>query len=114
MKDFIYLFSGGNVINPADSPTAAQEQMDRWTKWGQLLHAQGKYVGGDRLKKEIKTLKSSTLVTDGPFAEGKEVVGGYMIVKANDLQEAAEMAKECPIYLFGGTVEVREIEKMEM
>lgn len=48
----------------------------------------------------------------GPYIEGKEVVGGYLIVKANDLKEAADLAKECPIYEHDGITEVREIMPM--
>jgi len=53
------------------------------------------------------------VVTDGPFAEGSEVVGGYLLVKASDFNEAAEMSKGCPIFEYeDGTVEVRQIAKM--
>jgi hypothetical protein len=49
------------------------------------------------------------VITDGPFAEGKEVVGGYFIVRAESLNQAAEIAKDCPIFESGGSVEVRSI-----
>jgi hypothetical protein len=48
-------------------------------------------------------------VTDGPYAEGKEIVGGYMAIKANDFKEATQIAQDCPIFDNNGAVEVREI-----
>jgi hypothetical protein len=51
-------------------------------------------------------------VTDGPFAEAKDLVGGYTLVSTKDLAHAAELAKGCPIFEFGGSVEVRPIMKM--
>ena len=68
----------------------------------------------DRLASARKIVSSKTMVTDGPYAEGKEIVGGYMIIKANDLNEATEVSKDCPIFEYDGSVEVREIVKMEM
>jgi hypothetical protein len=50
------------------------------------------------------------VITDGPFAEGKELVGGYFLVRADSLDEAARMAKDCPIFETGGSVEVRPIQ----
>ncbi|HKZ36622.1 MAG TPA: YciI family protein, partial [Chryseolinea sp.] len=52
-------------------------------------------------------------VTDGPFAESKEVVGGFFVVLAKNLAEATEMAKECPDYALNGIVEVREVMKFD-
>ena len=54
------------------------------------------------------------IITDGPFAEGKESVGGYLIIKANTLSEASELALGFPDFEFDGTVEVREIIPMPM
>jgi hypothetical protein len=114
MSEFLFLFKGGNAQDLNISPEAVQKQMERWSKWGQQLNQQGRYVGGDQLTSEVKNVTSKTMVTDGPYAEGKEIVGGYMIIKANDLNEATEISKECPIFETHGTVEVREIVKMAM
>ena len=53
-------------------------------------------------------------MTDGPFAEAKDLVGGYTLVQANDLAQAAELTSGCPIFDVGGSVEVRPIMKMGM
>ena len=53
-------------------------------------------------------------VTDGPYTEGKEVVGGFFLVNARDLDEAVEISKDCPDYELGGSVQVRQVMKMDM
>ena len=53
-------------------------------------------------------------MTDGPFAEAKDVIGGYTIVEASDIDQAVELSKGCPIFEDGGAVEVRPIMKMNM
>jgi hypothetical protein len=111
MSEFLFLFRNSPItteINPAD----AQKQMERWNSWSAKLSDEKRYAGGDRLKDKGTTLKSKSLHTDGPFAEGKEIIGGYMMIKAGSLEEATKIAGDCPIFLTGGTVEVREIEKM--
>jgi hypothetical protein len=59
-----------------------------------------------------KVVKPNNVITDGPYTEIKETLGGYSIVKAENLDEAAELAKGCPGLLTGGSVEVREINVM--
>jgi len=82
-------------------------------KWMKELGEKGKLVAGQPLQSEGKVVeKSGSLVTDGPFAEGKEIVGGYLIVKAADLEDASTLSHECPIFERDGTVEVREIAQM--
>ena len=57
--------------------------------------------------------KKGQTVTDGPFLEGKEEVGGYILLSARDLQTAVELARGCPAREQNGTVEVRAIQQME-
>lgn len=105
MKKYLYVFRGGDEGFADQSPEQMQAHFQRWGEWmgktaaeGHQLHAEGKVVG-----------QGGEILTDGPFAEGKEVVGGYVIVSANDLDHAIEMSKDCPIFEFGGTTEVREL-----
>ena len=111
MSEYLYLFRGGEA--PRSSPEAMQRHMDEWRKWIGHLSQQGKFKGGDPLENGGKTLtgKSKT-VTDGPYAEAKDLVGGYLLVTAGSLDEATELARGCPIFESGGTVEVRPIAKM--
>ncbi len=112
MKDFLFLFRGGRA---SSSPEDGQQRMQRWTTWIEGLAKAGKTKGGFPLETGGKYLSGANkLVTDGPFPETKEVVGGYLIVMADDLAGAAEIAKGCPIFGEGGGVEVRAIMPMNM
>ena len=107
MSNFMFVFRGGETPT---SPEAMQAQMQKWMTWIQRLRDQGKYIAGDPLQAGGKVLTSRKTRTDGPFAEGKEIVGGYFLIRAETLDEAAEMAKDCPIFDSGGSVEVRAIQ----
>jgi hypothetical protein len=65
---------------------------------------------GNRLTNTGKVMKSNNVVTNGPFIEIKEFIGGYSLVKAESYDDAVELAKSCPILNVGGNVEVREID----
>jgi hypothetical protein len=102
--------------NPADMPEASPEQMQqnfqKWMTWIQAMKAKGQYVAGEPLEDDpAKVLRGprGAKVTDGPFAEAKEVVAGYMLIAAKNFAEAVKIAKDCPGYALGGTVEVRQI-----
>lgn len=111
MKDYLFLFRGGDMSKL--SPEEAQKQNQKWVDWMNKLSKDGKFKGGEPLGKEGKVVNGSKkVVTDGPFAESKEIVGGYLIVLANDLKEATEIAKDCPIYVTNGSTEIREIAHM--
>ncbi len=113
MKDYLFLFRGGNTSHL--SPEESQKHMQKWEQWIGGLAKSGKFKAGEPLGKEEKVINGSQkVVTDGPFAESKEVVGGYLIVSAKDLNEAAEIAKGCPIHETNGSTEVRDITPMTM
>ena len=110
-NDFLYLFRGG--ADPKRmSPEQMQQNMNKWFTWMGQLRSEGKFKAGEPLSDEGKVLsgRKGSVVSDGPFVEGKEEVGGYLIVSANDLNEAVALAKGCPIFENNGTVEVRPIE----
>ncbi len=110
MKDFLFLFRGGTAPT---SPEEGQKRMQRWVTWIETLTKAGKFKSGFPLETGGKVVSGpSKLVTDGPFPEAKEVVGGYLIVTANDLAGAVEISKGCPIFGEGGAVEVRAIMPM--
>ena len=72
---------------------------------------QGKLIAGHPLAKEGSVIRGTKkVVTDGPFVEGKEMVGGFLMVKAADFPDAVQMAKNCPIFDYDGIVEVREVQ----
>lgn len=112
MKSYALLFRGGLDFSTA-SPGEIQQAMMKWQVWMDEMTAEGKMGVGERLLPNGKVLTGAQRqVSDGPFVEGKEIVGGYLEIKSADLDEAVELAKGCPIFDFNGFVEVREIVKM--
>lgn len=114
MKEFMMIFR--NEKNEGgEMPSAEQMQvvMKQWQDWIRGIVEKGNYSSTNRLNSEGKILKPNNVVTDGPYAEAKEMVGGYLIVKANSLEEAVEMAKSCPNLFYDGNVEVRSVMSIE-
>ncbi len=82
----------------------------QWENWIGGIAAQNKLAArGNRLGNDGKTVKPNNVVTNGPYAEIKEMISGYIMVKADSIDEAAEIAKGCPILEVGGNVEVRDV-----
>ena len=111
MSEFTYLFRGREVNASAEQ---MQKTMEKWVAWFKDLGAKGHIKDpGHPLEHAGKVVSGKKkVVTDGPFAEAKDVVGGYIIVEAKDLAHAAELAKDCPILQVGGSVEVRPVQKL--
>lgn len=115
MSNFLFLFRGGDAARTYQTPEEMQEHMQKWGAWMGGLKEKGQLVDGLPLAKEGNVVhKAGEVITDGPFAEGSEVVGGYLIVTADDQSGAVEVSKGCPIFEHGGNVEVREIMSMNM
>ncbi|MEO0897930.1 MAG: YciI family protein [Bacteroidota bacterium] len=112
MNEFMMIFRHVPVADYVPSPEAIQESIKTWQDWIGGIAAQGKFVSTNQLSDVGKTVMPDKVVTDGPYAEIKEIVGGYMIVKAEQMDEAIEMAKGCPIFSYGGHVEVRLINEI--
>jgi hypothetical protein len=110
MANFLFIYRGGNDGYANMTPEELQQNMQKWSAWigegfqkGWLLDA------GDALTEQGRVVNSKKVVTDGPFVESKEVIGGYSVVKADSIDAAAELAKGCPGLLTGGRVEVRPL-----
>ncbi len=112
MSEFVLLYRGGESPKSAEE---GQQVMTKWIAWMKELGEKGHLVeAGHPLEETGKVVKGTQkTVTDGPYAE-KDLVGGYTLIKANDLAQAAELCKGCPIFEAGGTVEVRPVMKMDM
>ncbi len=109
MKDFMFIFTN-NDKRPNPTPEEMQVSMQQWFGWINKLKADNIYVAGEALTPGGKRVTGAKkLVTDGPFAESKEIVGGFFIVKAASLEAAVEISKDCPDLPHGGSVEVREV-----
>jgi hypothetical protein len=114
MKEYLFLFRGGDGRKLQQSPEKWQEHMQKWMQWMGDLTEKGKFVSAQPLNQTGKKISGNKkVVSDGPFMEGKEMVGGYLMCKAGTYDEAVELAKGCPILEFAdGVVEVREIQEM--
>ena len=102
----------GGVSNAELSPEQMQQLIGKYMSWIERLREKEHFVSGEPLEEHGKVLsgKDGSIVTDGPFPEAKEAVGGFFILRARDLAEAVEIAKGCPIFESGGTAEVRPIQ----
>jgi hypothetical protein len=109
MKEFVMLFRNAPTGDARPSPGVMQEFAKKWDVWLAGISAKNRFVGGSRLSFEGRILKPGNVITDGPYAEVKEILGGLITVKAESLDDAFEMAYGCPILLLGGYVEVRAV-----
>jgi hypothetical protein len=93
------------------SPEQMQQLADKWMAWFNRLKDQGTAIAGNPLEREGKIVsgKNGRVVSDGPFAESKETIGGYFLLKVNTLDEAVAIAQECPGLPYGIRVEVRPV-----
>ena len=110
MSEFTFLFRGRQSFESAE---LAQKHIQQWVSWFKELGAQGHLTDpGHPLESSGKVVRGKQrIVSDGPFAEAKDIVGGYIIVEARDLAHAAELSKGCPILEGGGCVEIRPLQK---
>jgi hypothetical protein len=110
MEEFMLIFR-----HEDGSKLASPEQMELWMKqtmdWIGGIAAQNKFVGGNGLRfEESRIVHHNKMVTNGPFGDIKETLGGYIVVKAESADEAAEFAKGSPVLQGeGNTVEVRKL-----
>jgi hypothetical protein len=107
---YMLLFRG-NDWQKGLSPEEMQKIAGQWMAWFERLTAQGKVTAGAPLEKEGKTVsgQNGRIVSDGPFAESKEAVGGYFLLQVNTLDEALAIAQQCPGLPYGTKVEVRQV-----
>ena len=93
------------------SPEEMQQVGDKWMAWFKGLMESGKAVAGNPLEREGKIVSGTNgrVVSDGPFAESKETIGGYFLLKVASLDDAVAIAKDCPGLPYGIRVEVRQV-----
>ncbi|MDR3024996.1 YciI family protein [Chryseobacterium sp.] len=112
MKEFALIFRLKDVSDFKPSPEQIQERLN----WLGSIAAQNKLVDkGNTLLPSLgaaKTVRTNHIVTDGPYTEIKEFISGYIIVRAESIEQAVEMAKGNPIFKIGGNIEVREVLKV--
>jgi hypothetical protein len=105
------LFFRGDDWDKGMPPDELQVALDRVMKWFSNLRDRGIAAGGQPLAREGRNVAGpgGRHVTDGPFAESKEAVAGYLMVRAGSMEEAVAIARSCPTLDFGITVEVRPV-----
>jgi hypothetical protein len=113
MANFMLIFRGGNAAR-AESPELLQQHTQKWFAWFEQLTKSGVFKGqAAPLEPGGKLVRGrGKTVSDGPFAEAKDLVGGYAIIEAPDLEAAVEIARGCPTYEKDGAVEVRPVRSM--
>ena len=112
-SDYMLLFRGTNW-DKGLSPEQLQKVVTDWYKWFDGLIKEGRALSGHPLMEEGKlvTGKKGKIVADGPFAESKEAIGGYFYLRVSGMDEAVEIAQQCPGLEFGAVVEVRPVADM--
>lgn len=108
-QQYLMLFRGTNWHRGL-SPNEIQEIMGRTNAWFEKLARDGIYKAAQPLEEEGRTVSfQGGAISDGPFTESKESVGGYLLVEADSLEEAVEIARQNPMVPYGLTVEVRTV-----
>jgi hypothetical protein len=106
---YMLLFRG-TELRKSLSPEQMQKVSEDWMAWFRRLTEQGKAVAGNPLEREGKIVSGKErVVSDGPFAESKEAIGGYFLLDVATMNEALAIAKECPGLPYGIRVEVRPV-----
>jgi hypothetical protein len=113
MSEFVYLY---RFSERPGSPEEMQRSMQKCIAWMKDLGERGHIKNpGQPLELGGKLVKGAQkIITDGPFTESKDIVGGYSVIEANDIDQAVELSFGCPILEGGGTVEVRPVMQMSM
>ncbi|MGA3204466.1 MAG: YciI family protein [Bryobacteraceae bacterium] len=115
MQRYLLLLRGEPRKFAALSPEEIQGILAHFAKWREELAAAGRNPQGQKLRdgvgRQLKQAGGKLVVTDGPYAETREIIGGYYAFDAESLDQAVELAKGCPVLPFG-PIEIREIETM--
>jgi hypothetical protein len=112
-SDYMLLFRGTNWDKDL-APEQVQKVVSDWMNWFEGLTKEGKAISGHPLVNQGKIVsgKNGRSVADGPFAESKEAIAGYFYLRVADMNEALDIARQCPALAYGTTVEVRPVAEM--
>lgn len=108
MAKYLLLLRDGEF----DSYTREEQQqiLAEYMAWTDSLKAQGVHLASEELKPGGRVLSTEQgRIVDGPFTETKEAVGGFFLISAANVDQAMRIARECPHFNYGGTVELREV-----
>jgi hypothetical protein len=115
MPQFMLLLHDRPSVLAGMSPADMQAVIERYLAWSRALRARGAVVDGRKLTRDTGRLmrrgSDGLLVTDGPYAESKEVIGGFFVIEARDYDDAVAVASGCPHLDYHGTIEVRQVDR---
>lgn len=98
------------------SPEEIQKMIEKYRGWSDRLHQTGRMLEGQKLwqgeGKIVRKKGGALAVTDGPYAESKEILGGFWLIEAASYDEALTLVGDCPHLEYGGTLDVRRVEEM--
>ncbi len=113
MPQYMLLLHDSGTMPPDLSPEAMQAIIQRYIDWRQQVAANGRRVEGHKLRdgegRLLRGTVGAPMITDGPYAEAKEIIRGLFMIEARDYNEAVKLASDCP-HLEFGTIEIREVE----
>ena len=111
MQEFILLIREDASRMAGLAESDFQAEIEEFVKWVESMTKTGNYLSGDPLQPEGRYIQQDSISSDGPFLESKEVISGY-VIKARDMEEAVQLGKNCPIFTYGGLIELRPLMKM--
>jgi hypothetical protein len=111
MPDYLFLIRG--CESDKMSPEQMQQHLQKCMAWIDKTTREGTFKSSEPLDKAGKVIHGKKqVVTDGPYAESKDLVSGYVMVKAPSLAKATEMARSCPMAEHAASVEIRELQEL--
>jgi hypothetical protein len=115
MSEFVFLFRSteSEHLEHMGTPERAQKTMQAWLAWVRDLEAKGHLKNpGQPLERTGKVVRGKHAIVDGPFVEAKDLVLGFMVIEARDLDEAVALSAGCPLLSGSGAVEVRPVARL--
>ena len=116
MPDFILLLHRPAGPPPSLPPDQVAAVTNEYAGWGARLRAEGCLKAGEKLTfdagRALRVSAGRVMTTDGPFAESKELLGGFFVIAAKDYDAACRVAETCPHFKYGGGIEIRQIDPM--
>ena len=94
------------------SPEEMQKALEKYVAWGQKATSAGYLHGSHRLAEDLGKVIRGAKVTDGPYSETKEILGGYFLITADNYEHAVQRTLDHPHLEYGGTIEVRQVHPM--
>lgn len=118
MSEFVLLYRSTQEAHreAMGSPEKAQQSMVKWRAWFKEMSEKGqlKSIGQPLERVGSVVAGKKKTITDGPYTESKDVIGGFSIIEATSVEQAARIASGCPVLDFGGSVEVRPVMQLNI